>query len=357
MAGRTQAVLPLGKKPLYIYQGCYADVTVYGLPAPQVAYREKCGNGYRRVLTSNWMYRLRAARRGDAGRIFQPPQQSSTNDVVMSDASRLRSPVNQPCPPLERLSVPSYGGTTPPRSQQAPFTRSTSPVQRSRSRSRSRSAEFCHTPSRSPTPQYRGHRRYRSCSSRQSSDRNVRRRRVSSSRSRSASRHRTRSPSPNRSIRSRSRSWSRSRSRSVSRTPSSPSPEGEGALVIRVHSPPRSNNPNAMAIRSRGRPPLDRQRLRELFPDVPPPAFPVLLDVDNGGQSSILVVTNLPVYFLWINVLEWLRSALPLVSRPRVDRVLRTLEDGHQVFWVKLRTITEAAALRGLFSQYCQYHV
>jgi hypothetical protein len=57
----------------------------------------------------------------------------------------------------------------------------------------------------------------------------------------------------------------------------------------------------------------DRARLQELFPEPPPPSFLVLSEIGPGGQSNILAISNLPVYYVWIDVLAWLRAVLPLV--------------------------------------------
>ncbi|KAF8162017.1 hypothetical protein BJ912DRAFT_1069061 [Pholiota molesta] len=94
--------------------------------------------------------------------------------------------------------------------------------------------------------------------------------------------------------------------------------------------------------------PEDAARLEVLFPRPPPPSFPILSEIGARKQSSILAISNLPVFYHWVDVLAWLRSALNLVNRPHVERVLRSQEDGFQVFWVKLRNPTEAATLRGL---------
>lgn len=78
-----------------------------------------------------------------------------------------------------------------------------------------------------------------------------------------------------------------------------------------------------------------------------PPGLPVLRFV--GVESRILAITNLPGYYVWVDVLGWLRSGLNRAGRSSILRVLRTVEPGgRQVFWLKMATVRDAAVLRGV---------
>ncbi|KJA22874.1 hypothetical protein HYPSUDRAFT_201711 [Hypholoma sublateritium FD-334 SS-4] len=78
-----------------------------------------------------------------------------------------------------------------------------------------------------------------------------------------------------------------------------------------------------------------------------PPDLPVLKFV--GVESRILAITNLPDFFVWVDVLGWLRSGLNRAGRSSILRVLRTVEPGgRQVFWLKMATVRDAAVLRGV---------
>lgn len=78
-----------------------------------------------------------------------------------------------------------------------------------------------------------------------------------------------------------------------------------------------------------------------------PADLPVLRFV--GVESRILAITNLPDYFVWVDVLGWLRSGLNHAGRSSILRILRSVEPGgQQVFWLKMASIRDAAVLRGV---------
>ena len=288
-----------------------------------------------------------------------------------------RTPSRSPPPGLRRES-PVRGWQTR-RSPPSTRRRSPSPVRRSSGeRSRCRTPERYQGRSRSreaPLSDYQRFRRQRS------PDRHWRPRPSARSRSRSPARkqlaapnryrplynrftdppHHPRSPSPPRRPRSPAPAPVPLRSRSPVRFSPAPRPRSPA----RLSPAPRSRNRS----RSLSRPPAvrsvlpaaasssmlsrinpaDLARLRELFPPTPTDIVPGLRRI--GSESRFLAVTNLPLYYVWSDVLRWLRSGLPSIRRPRITRVLRTIEDGYQVFWVVLKTVTEAAALRGLLSE------
>ncbi|KAF8157392.1 hypothetical protein BJ912DRAFT_936906 [Pholiota molesta] len=207
-------------------------------------------------------------------------------------------------PPRRRSPEPRFGYRSPPRLLPVPALHREDSL-------RSPASARCYSPSPSPRPTSRQTLSPRGSLSRQ--------------------RSRSRSWSPR--GRSRSRGHSRSLSRSVSRS------EGSSAY---------QDEYDETLIRRCAPKPEDAARLEVLFPRPPPPSFPILSEIGARKQSSILAISNLPVFYHWVDVLAWLRSTLNLVNRPHVERVLRSQEDGFQVFWVKLRNPTEAATLRGL---------
>ncbi len=80
-----------------------------------------------------------------------------------------------------------------------------------------------------------------------------------------------------------------------------------------------------------------------------PPGLPVLRFV--GVESRVLAVTNLPDYFVWFDVLNWLRTGLNRAGRSSVRRILRSVEpSGEQVFWLRMASVRDAATLRGVLA-------
>ncbi|KAF8176555.1 hypothetical protein BJ912DRAFT_1063872 [Pholiota molesta] len=396
-----------------------ADEEVFGIPAPQVVFREEMNEGrYRMHGASTWIYKFKDPKRENVGREFQPEARRPVLDTNQemdvdseSDGSFILAPPRLATPPPPsrerryspprrspsiRRRSPSPRRRSPSPRRRTPSVRRRSPSQRRYSRDRSmdgspiRGRQYSRDRSMG-VPSLRDHRapssaRYQGArtSSSWNADREWRHRSRSRSfrysrsprspshdyDSRPRTRRRLRSPSRGRSAGpSRHRSSSRSRSYSPARSPlASPGPRSpvhyrrspsrslSRGRSVEPHAATRSSegviasDENTAVVATRTVRPVDLERMRALFPEPPPPRFATLREIGPGGQSSILAISNLPVYYLWIDVLSWLRDALTLVNRPRIDRVLRTLEDGYQVFWIKMRTPTDASTLRGLLA-------
>ena len=57
---------------------------------------------------------------------------------------------------------------------------------------------------------------------------------------------------------------------------------------------------------------------------------------------------NLPAFYLWQHVVNWVCSILSLINDPYLDRIVRTNESGFQIFWLRFRTEGGAQRFRGI---------
>lgn len=402
-----------------------APVDVFGLPAPDVPYVTRYGQGlFRQSHASTWMYKDLEPKAGDAERVYQPlsDRRSAMEQAAAMDVDDpgefLPSPIaplhDLPAEPLPRersRSLSRHSSSSPrvslgqdlsPRSplQSACHTRAPSPkfffpVQRGRSAS---PPSRLSSPPRSPRdvylpPHRRGppasYQRVPSLSRRRSPSpprgrvRSPLRRRVASPPRRRVTpprqhrspprrlppptvnrwtRRRSRSPSPARFRRQSPprrrrpptpspRRWSPPRNRRRFRSPSPVAGPSRLPLALRLASPgrPRPRSPSPVWTVAVRQPARDLERLQELIPAAPRNVVPILREF--GAETRFLVVSNLPVYYAWGDVMQWLRRAVHAAGFPEVLRVLRSAEAGHQIFLVALRTVTGAAALRGVMSQ------
>lgn len=88
--------------------------------------------------------------------------------------------------------------------------------------------------------------------------------------------------------------------------------------------------------------------LREMFPA--PTAAPVAIagGVEARTLSRYLMLWNLPVYYIWQHIINWVCSILPRIGDPYLECVVRTNESGFQNFWMKFRIEEGAQRFRGV---------
>lgn len=92
------------------------------------------------------------------------------------------------------------------------------------------------------------------------------------------------------------------------------------------------------------------ESLRELFP--PATTTPVRVEetLVAKANSKFLVLWNLPNYYLWQHVIEWVHRVRSLIGNPAIERIIRTNESGFQIFWMKFKHPYGALRFRGLIS-------
>lgn len=90
--------------------------------------------------------------------------------------------------------------------------------------------------------------------------------------------------------------------------------------------------------------------LQEVFPAPQQAMIPVRDRVSR--VTRYLAIWNLPVYYYWTEVLDWLRVAVEDADWPEVTRILRTQEEGHQVYWLQMKSAAGARSIRGVLSQH-----
>ena len=88
--------------------------------------------------------------------------------------------------------------------------------------------------------------------------------------------------------------------------------------------------------------------LQELFPAATEAPVALIEDLDERASSRCLLIWNLPVYYLWENVIRWTKGVLQRIGNPKLERIVRTNESGFQIFWLKFRTPEAAQRFRGL---------
>lgn len=91
----------------------------------------------------------------------------------------------------------------------------------------------------------------------------------------------------------------------------------------------------------------DREALDALLPAPLAPSFPILTSLAARAQTRFLCIWSLAVFFTWDDVTQWIRRILAS-AKVEIVRIVRTNEDGSQVFWLKMRSSRDAAMFRGL---------
>lgn len=88
--------------------------------------------------------------------------------------------------------------------------------------------------------------------------------------------------------------------------------------------------------------------LQNMFPAVTTAPVPIIEDLDERVKSRYLMIWNLPVYYVWQNVVEWTTAVLQRVGNPHLVRMVRTNESGFQIFWMRFQTVEGAQRFRGV---------
>lgn len=91
----------------------------------------------------------------------------------------------------------------------------------------------------------------------------------------------------------------------------------------------------------------DRDALDALLPAPLAPSFPVLTSLAARAQTRFLCIWSMAVFFTWDDVTVWINNILAS-TKGHIVRVVRTNEDGSQVFWLKMGSSRDAATFRGL---------
>ncbi len=88
--------------------------------------------------------------------------------------------------------------------------------------------------------------------------------------------------------------------------------------------------------------------LTNLFPAATSAPVPVVKDAQNRAKSRYLMLWNLPAFYLWQHVVNWVCSILALINNPYLDRIVCTNESGFQIFWLRFRAAGGAQRFRGI---------
>jgi hypothetical protein len=91
----------------------------------------------------------------------------------------------------------------------------------------------------------------------------------------------------------------------------------------------------------------DREMLDALIPAPFAPSFPILTSLAARAQTKFLCIWSVAVFFTWDDVTRWISNILAS-TKVQITRVVRTNEDGSQVFWLKMGSTRDAAIFRGL---------
>jgi hypothetical protein len=91
----------------------------------------------------------------------------------------------------------------------------------------------------------------------------------------------------------------------------------------------------------------DRETLEALIPAPLAPSFPILTSLAARAQTKFLCIWSMAVFFTWDDVTRWIHNILAS-AKVQISRVVRTNEDGSQVFWLKMGSTRDAAIFRGL---------
>lgn len=88
--------------------------------------------------------------------------------------------------------------------------------------------------------------------------------------------------------------------------------------------------------------------LTELFPAASVAPVEVAENVEARTLSRFLILWNLPTYYIWQHVVNWVCSVLPHIGDPHLKCIVRTNESGFQIFWMKFLTKEGAQRFRGV---------
>lgn len=93
-------------------------------------------------------------------------------------------------------------------------------------------------------------------------------------------------------------------------------------------------------------PPMSQKRRDEVFPA--PDQSPVSRLALMCSQTPFLIIWNIPNLFTWDDILLWVQETLPLAWNAWLTKLMRTCEQGLQVFWLVFKTAKEASTFRGI---------
>lgn len=371
-----------------------ADVNVFGLPVPKILFMERVNNkDLERRRPSNWMYKTERPKPGELGRVYSPVEISKTRDSKANEQPTRSRSVSEVSMGSETESVVQdveRGRTTErPRSVTPEPVRITpnSPHRSWRPR-----GDFYRPRYRERSPSREGHYYSRSISRGRREEKRryepegssaAYRKPILGTRSSLSERERNRfawlapredsmdvdkadkGKAPVRSVQRRSPSSdkdSEDSSRSSSRSgspldrymedrvvPTAPAEittqlqNGGQNVSLAVASSSTAVIPYSIPIPSEEQ----LQTLNEIFPTLAEAPMQVRDVIVKGTRTRFLTIWNFPVYFLWRHVVEWIIEVLDDLPKVSLRRVLRTNQDGYQVFWFKFDKEESATNFRG----------
>ncbi|KJA21724.1 hypothetical protein HYPSUDRAFT_55253 [Hypholoma sublateritium FD-334 SS-4] len=377
-----------------------ANVDIFGLPVPKILFMERENNkDLAKRRPSAWMYKTERPVTKDIGRLYVREETAVIVEQRASPERSSRSP-SVTSPTTEKSPVPVPQNTrSRSRERTRRFSRSPSPERyearssrrywkprgdyyRPRYDEREHSRESRHR-SRSASREYNSARRYEERND-DSRRRNYENRSISPSTERDRNRYSTldieedwmdvdipnkgkdkdpapcsprRSPSP--SHNSENLSMCGSHPNSPNRLSTSYALVPHAPAVITTQLPNGGENVSlAVASTSSAIIPYMKrpneeslQSLNSLFPALEEAPMDVRDVIARGTRTKFLAIWNFPVYFLWKHVVEWVLMVLDDLPKVILERVLRTNQDGNQVFWLKFNDEESATSFRGTVSR------
>lgn len=378
-------------------EGYSADVNVFGLPVPGIPFVERVNNkDLERRRPSKWMYKTERPKPEDLGRFYSPdvqskPRSTETNAIERSASTRSSSRVSIGSetdslvqgvgrgPATEKHRVESqeperiarnstYDSWRPRGDYYRPRynEKSRSREERYRSRSTDRGRweekrrdekrtsvyrEFHRRP-RSPSPEREYNRFSRLASQEDSMDVDE------TDKGKAPVRY---APSRSTSVdqdEDRSMTYSRSASPTDRYTEDRVVPTAPAEITTQLQNGGQSvslavaSSSTAVIPYSIPRPSDEQLKiLNDIFPALEEAPMQVRDVIVRGTRTRFLTIWNFPVYFLWKHVVEWVIEVLDDLPKVSLLRVLRTNQDGYQVFWFKFDKEESATNFRGSVSR------
>ncbi|KJA13697.1 hypothetical protein HYPSUDRAFT_59756 [Hypholoma sublateritium FD-334 SS-4] len=88
--------------------------------------------------------------------------------------------------------------------------------------------------------------------------------------------------------------------------------------------------------------------LVQMFPAASVAPVAVAENVEARALSKYLMLWNLPAYYIWQHVVNWVCSVLPRIGDPYLKYIVCTNESGFQIFWMRFDTEEGAQRFRAV---------